>query len=134
RTRHEPEGTDLFTLTFCLALTMTLIVIPTMYPTGQVLLLPAVFFLLKNSDAIWKMGRAARLSCFALWCVIGWQWLGSFTFMLASSAVPLASLKRFWIVPLATILLIPLAVLILLAILTRAALKTGSLNAAAHTS
>ena len=98
------------------------------------LLLPAVFLVLKNSNVIWEMGRAARLSCVALWCLIGWQWLGSLVFMLASSAVPVASIQRFWIVPLSTILLIPLAVLVLLAILTRAALKTGGLNAAAHTS
>lgn len=120
--RHESAGSDRFNYGFVIVLTVTVVVMPTLYPTGQVVLLPAIFLLLKNRQQVWAAGRARRLGWVAVFSLIGWPWVGSFAYLLASLAVPLSSLRRLWIVPVASILLIPLALLVMLAALDPSAL------------
>jgi hypothetical protein len=98
------------------------VAMPTLYPTGQVVLLPAIFLLLEHRQQVWAAGRARRLGLVAVFSLIAWPWVGSLAYQLASLAVPLSSLRRLWIVPVASILLIPLALLIMLASLAPRAL------------
>jgi hypothetical protein len=58
----------------------------------------------------------------AVFSLIGWPWVGSLAYLLASLIVPLSSLRQLWIVPVASILLIPLALLVMLAALGPSAL------------
>jgi hypothetical protein len=120
--RHESAGSDRFNYGLVIVLTVTVVVMPTLYPTGQVVLLPAIFLLLKNRQQIWMAGRARRLGWVAVFSLIGWPWVGSLAYLLASLIVPLSSLRQLWIVPVASILLIPLALLVMLAALGPSAL------------
>jgi hypothetical protein len=113
--RLESAGSDRFNYGFVMVLTVTVVAMPTLYPTGQVVLLPAIFLLLQHRQPVWAAGRARRLGLVAVFSLIAWPWVGSLAYLLASLAVPLSSLRRLWIVPVASILLIPLALLIMLA-------------------
>ncbi len=112
RLRRESAASDGFAFALCLVLLVTVLIIPTMYPTGQVVLLPAMFWLLREAGAIWAAGRWARLSYVAVWALVSWQWVGAVAAMIATWLFPLDLVRRFWIVPVSTILLIPLALLI----------------------
>jgi hypothetical protein len=120
--RHESAGSDRFNYGFVMVLTVTVVAMPTLYPTGQVVLLPAIFLLLEHRHRVWASGRARRLGLVAVSSLIAWPWVGSLAYLLASLAVPLSSLRRLWIVPVASILLIPIALLIMLASLAPTAL------------
>jgi hypothetical protein len=120
--RHESAGSDRFNYGFGLVLTVTVVAMPTLYPTGQVVLLPPIFLLLQHRQQVWAAGRARRLGLVAVLSLIAWPWVGSLAYLLASLAIPLSSLRRLWIVPVASILLIPLALLVLLASLAPTAL------------
>ena len=116
--RGEDAGSLRFHFMFCAALVATLVVIPTVYPTGQAMLLPAVFFLQQNVARFWSLGRAARLAYVAVWSLIGWQWVGSLAFMLAHWFVPISTIRRWWLIPLDSSFLVPLGLLVLFAIWT----------------
>ncbi len=116
RLRHELAGSDSFNFAVCLVLVLTVTIAPTLYPTGQVVLLPAVFLVLQDARKIWAGGRASRLSYVAALCLIGWQWLGALACLLASFAIPLSLIRKVWIIPVSTLLLVPLALLVLFAI------------------
>lgn len=118
RLRHETAGSLHFHFVFCAVLVTTLVVIPTIYPTGQVVLLPAVFFLQQNFARFWNLGRAARLGYVAAWSLVGWQWAGSLACTLAGLFMPISAIRRWWLVPLDTIFLIPLGLLVLFMIWT----------------
>ena len=114
--RYEPAGSDRFNFAFCMVLIVTLVVIPTIYPTGQVLLLPSAFFLLKRFPNVWAEGRNLRLAYVAVFSLIGWQWVNSSALMLAALAIPLTTIRKLWIVPVSPLLLVPPAMLVLFAI------------------
>jgi Glycosyltransferase family 87 len=118
RLRGEGAGRYVFNFLFCAVLAVTLVVIPTLYPTGQIMLLPAVFFLQQNVGHFWSLGRTARLGYVAVWCLIGWQWVGSAFLLLAAVAVPISRLRRWWLLPLDATFLVPLGILTLLVIWT----------------
>ena len=114
--RHEHAGSLRFHFVFCAVLVTTLVVIPTIYPTGQVMLLPAIYFLQQNFAHFWGLGRAARLAYVAACSLIGWQWVGSLAFLVAHWLVPISTIRRWWLIPLDTSFLVPLALLVLFAI------------------
>jgi Glycosyltransferase family 87 len=116
RRRKLPAGSRAFNFTVCATLVTTVVLLPTLYPTGQVALLPAFFFLLKEFRMVWDNGRASRLACVAAFSLTGWPWLGAWLFVLASSVIPIERLKQFWLIPLSTLLLVPLSLLVLLSI------------------
>jgi hypothetical protein len=123
RVRNASTGSVQFNLAICSILSLTVVVIPTIYPTGQLLLLPCVFWLLKSFPMIWANGRVCRLVFVAVFSLIGWPWLGAAALMLASLAVPAPSIRALWIVPVSTILLIPPVMLVMMGIITPAVLR-----------
>jgi hypothetical protein len=114
--RKPPAGSRAFNFTVCITLVATVVLIPTLYPTGQVALWPAIFLLLKEFPMIWDNGRASRLAYVGAFSLIGWPWLGAWLIVLGSLAIPMERLRQFWLVPLSTLVLIPLALLVLLSI------------------
>ena len=104
-----------FMFASCLVLTTTLVVIPTMYPTGQILLVPAVFWLLQNGSEIFG-SRAQKLSSFGALSIIVWPWIGALVFMLLSIFISRNSMRAHWLIPVSTLLITPMMVLIALAI------------------
>lgn len=124
RLREAPAGSERFNLAICLMLSLTVVVIPTVYPTGQLVLLPCVFWLLKSFSMIWENGRACRLAFIAAFSLIVWPWVGAAAFMLARLFVPSYLIRELWIVPLSTLLLAPSATLVMMGVVTPAVLRS----------
>jgi hypothetical protein len=113
RIPREPAGSAAFNFGLSFALVVTVVVTPIPYTTGQVMLLPAIFVLVKEFKRVWAGGRYSRLIYVGVWALIGWQWVGSLIFMAAATVVSSNVLRKFWIVPVGTVLFIPLAMLLL---------------------
>jgi hypothetical protein len=120
RCRDESVGSSEFNLALCFVLVATVAVAPVPYTTGQFVLLPPIFFLLKEHKRIWSLGGYPRLLYVAAFSLIGWQWVGSTLFMAAAFFVSSTGLRRFWIVPVGSLLLVPLAMLVLYLLLVSA--------------
>jgi Glycosyltransferase family 87 len=111
KTRHKPASAREFLAVSCAVLTVTVVVMPSLYPTYQIVLLPMIFLLLQEFKAVWGAGRAARLTFLASACLIGWPWLGALSLMIASTVVPLTVIRRLWIMPVSSLLLVPISLL-----------------------
>lgn len=107
--RSEPADSMQFLLVTSLLLAVTLVVIPTLAPHAQLLLLPGLFYLLRRG-AWSSSGALAALAAAATWALMAWPWLATFGLVLLAVRVPIHTLLRFWDIPLYTSPLLPLAV------------------------
>jgi hypothetical protein len=124
RCRSYPAHSPRFFAACSLLLATTLVVIPTLEPHAQLLLLPAVLLLLRCGSRIWQSNKIARLLLTAVWVLLGWGWVAAFGMMLTTIWLPANSLLRFWLLPLYTSPLLPFAILLILGyLLTK---ETGS--------
>jgi len=112
RYRTEQTRSPMFFQVVSLLLSVTLIVIPTLAPHAQLLLLPGFLCLLRDRSFIRSSRRGAAFVV-AAWAVLSWQWIAAFGLMSAAALrIPTSTLVRFWQIPLFTSPLVPLAVLI----------------------
>ena len=116
--RHAPFMSREFAGYLGLCLVVTVVVMPAIYPTYQLIVLPAIFFLLREWEMIWSRGRVARLALFASAALIAWPWLGALSLMIASAFQPLSVIRRMWLFPVSSVLLVPLSLLIVFATVT----------------
>jgi len=130
RWRREPAGSMQFNLAVCMILVATVLIMPTLFPTSQMLLQPAVFFVLMNSRQLWTNGKLSRLVYVATLCFLTWPLLASTAMALASLVVPLSNIRRFWIVPLSTVPLTPLPLAAILTLLIPERKRVAAQNAA----
>jgi len=115
RWRSQEADSPQFLVGISLALAATVVVIPTLAPHAQLLLLPGVLYLWKNWKDFRKLPRIARLLSIATAALLAWPWLGAFGLMsLAAVGYPTGRLLRYWEVPLATSPVLPLAMLLCL--------------------
>ena len=131
RWRRQPAGSRQFNLAVCMILVATVLIMPTLFPTSQMLLQPAVFFVLMNSRRLWTNGKFSRLVYVATLGLLAWPLLASTVMALASLAAPLSSIRRFWIVPLSTVPLTPLALAAILTLLVPEGKRVAARNATA---
>jgi hypothetical protein len=117
RCRSDAAQSSRFFLASCLALAATLVVIPTLEPHAQLLLLPGILFLVRYGSRIWRSSRLARLFLTAAWVLLGWAWVAAFAMLLAAIWLPVGTLLRFWALPLYTSPLLPFGVLVILGFL-----------------
>ncbi|HYA24705.1 MAG TPA: hypothetical protein VEF05_11130 [Terriglobales bacterium] len=117
KTRHNAASTREFMAVSCAALAVTVVVMPSLYPTYEIVLLPMIFLLLREFNAVWSAGRAARLAVFASACLIAWPWLGALSFIIASIFEPITLVRSLWIAPVSSLLLVPISLLTSFAIL-----------------
>ncbi len=110
RYRHADPRTPAFALCASIVFAATLVVIPTIAPHGQILLIPGLLFVLQRKSAIWRGGRVCRMSLVATLLLLMWQWLSAFGLALFAIVSGVAAVRRLWVVPLSTSLLLPLAV------------------------
>jgi hypothetical protein len=106
RAKSEPVDSDDFRLAISLVLVFTCIVIPSLAPHNQVLLVPAYLLLVKERKRIWVGGRIARSLWSAAWLTLAWPWLVGA--LLATTLVFDRPNSRLWDLPLATNPLIPI--------------------------
>jgi Glycosyltransferase family 87 len=124
RCRSYPATSSHFFLASSLVLATTLVVIPTLEPHAQLLLLPGILFLLRYGSHVWRSGKIARLLLTAAWVLVAWGWVAAFAMMLATIWLPANTLLRFWTLPLYTSPLLPFGILAILGFLLTK--ETGS--------
>ncbi|HXM22931.1 MAG TPA: glycosyltransferase family 87 protein [Terriglobales bacterium] len=117
RCRSYPAQSSLFFLACSLVLAATLVVIPTLEPHAQLLLLPGFLFLVRHGRGIWRSGKIARLFLTAAWVLLGWAWVAAFGMLVTAIWLPAGTLLRFWALPLYTSPLLPFGILIVLGFL-----------------
>jgi hypothetical protein len=121
--RHRSQSADSmeFAAIFSLLLAVTLTVIPTLAPHAQLLLLPGFLSVLRGRTLLLSSSILQRLISAAAWALLAWPWIAAFGLLLAAIRVPVATLLRFWDIPLYTSPLLPLAVSLALGSLLRTA-------------
>jgi hypothetical protein len=107
RHRSQPADSIRFLLATNLLLSVTLIVIPTLAPHAQLLLLPGVLCLLRGRTLLSSFGVISRLVWAATMALLAWPWIGSFGLLLAEIRFPVSALLRFWAIPLYASPLLP---------------------------
>lgn len=116
RLRHEPQGSALFTYFTAAVLAVTVVIMPKFAPYNQLLLLPAVFILLRDWDGQWRKTLVARFLSLIAVLVVAWPWLAAIGLTAASFFLPAEQVQRAWALPIRTSLVIPLVVLALLSL------------------
>ena len=122
RLRRAEINSPAFRLAVALVLAVTVVVAPMVSPYNQVLLLPAIFLILRSWKALWRKNAFNRAACVFAAIVVLWPWLASLALTLASLVLPASRVQRAWAVPLWSSLGIPLVVLGLLVFVVRSAL------------
>ncbi len=114
RMRQFRADATSFSLLLVPVLAATVLILPTAAPYNQVLLLPAVFFVVQHWQLLWNKNRLARITAVISGLVIAWPWLAAIVLTVAALFLPAKSVQEAWMVPLWTSLAIPPAVLLLL--------------------
>jgi hypothetical protein len=109
RARHASLRSREFQLTTGCVLAGTLLLIPMMVPYNYLLLLPGIFWLVRQRDGAIS-GRAGRLVELAALTAIIWPWLATTGLVLALLFLPREVIRRAWHVPLWSSLMIPVTV------------------------
>ena len=123
RHRSEAAGSPRFLLATSLELAATVVVIPTLAPHAQLLLLPGLLCLLPG---VYNLSGFARILRAAAWMLLAWPWMAAFGLLVAAAWMPLIRLQRVWQLPLYTSPVLPLAVAVGLGFLVHAG--SGQLN------
>ncbi|MGA2746459.1 MAG: glycosyltransferase family 87 protein [Candidatus Sulfotelmatobacter sp.] len=110
--RQQPSDSRDFTVVTSLALAATLIIIPTLAPHAQVLLLPGILCLLQNRTLPSSAGPLRRMVLAGTWTLLAWPWIAAFALVLAAMKFPAHSLLRFWELPLYTSPVLPVALVL----------------------
>ena len=117
RARNSPATDDLFIWITSLVWAANLLVIPTIAPYNQLLLLPGIFLLLHT----WNQGGQVTSPIRVLgWIAAGclaWPWITAAALALLSFFTPAA--QRFWEVPLWTSIVMPIPITACLALRVR---------------
>jgi hypothetical protein len=108
RARHAGLGSREFRLTAACVLAGTLLLIPMMVPYNYLLLLPGIFWLVRDRGVI--SSRAGRLVELAALAAIIWPWLAATGLVLGFLFLPQEVILRAWHVPLWSSLMIPVTV------------------------
>jgi hypothetical protein len=116
KTREVPADSELFRWTTAVVLAANLLVIPTVAPYNQLLLLPGIFLLLGNWNKV-QGNRAIRVLGWASAASLAWGWVMTTVLTLFSFVTP--AVQRFWTVPWWTSIVIPIPIAACLAMCLR---------------
>jgi len=117
--RSQAADSPRFVWLVSLLLAATVVVIPTLAPHAQLLLLPGFLSLLHNHSSLMKSNPTVRLVLAAAWMLLAWPWISAFGLLAATLSYPTAKLRTVWEVPLYTSPLLPLVVLLAVGCLLR---------------
>lgn len=117
RGRREAADSDGFFARFSLALVVAVLVLPTLLPPfNQILLLPGVLLVLRNWGELSDGGRVAKTICILSAVAFFWPWLVAPIMLFAHRLAPGEPLANFWLSPLAMSFSAPPLLLVLLLI------------------
>jgi hypothetical protein len=115
----HPASSPGFFLAISLLLAATLTVIPTLAPHNQLLLLPGFLCLYRYRGVVFGSTPIARSALVAVWLLLAWQWVIVTGLAVTAVLRPARGLLSWWLVPLYTSPLLPLAVVFALGCLIR---------------
>ncbi len=124
--RLQPANSPRFLLATSLMLAANVVVMPTLAPHVQLLLLPGFLCLLPAVRPRGGTTPAARMARSAAWILTAWPWIAAFSLSGAAVWVPAAQLHRFWQVPLYVSPVLPMAVALGLAFVAHGASNPGN--------
>src|SRR5258706_6852354 len=127
KNRKVRADNEAFTVTTCLMMAATLLVVPTYALYNQVLLLPSILLLVRDRGAIWGRTLYARLLPIVVVILQCWQWISSIVLAGVSFWLPAEVVQVAWAIPFWTALGLPVAVVGLM--LTIAYPGTGTATA-----
>ena len=113
-TRQAPAGSHQFSGTLALVLAMTVTVMPMTAPYNQLLLLPAIYLIVRHHSLFQRKNPLLMIMSLIGTLLILWPWLAAGGLTLASFVLPSATVQKVWVLPLYTSLAIPPAVVVLL--------------------
>lgn len=119
RCRRDDSDSPSFFIAVSLVLAATVVVIPTLAPHAQLLLLPGFLCLYRYRGVLWKSKRWARSPLLAVWLLLAWPWIAVAGLALAAAPMPMRKLLGWWQLPLYASPVLPLAVLVALGWLTQ---------------
>ncbi len=97
RFRNEPVDSKNFGTVIALVMALTVLVVPMYAPYNQVLLLPAIFVLIRDRNTLFAGPGGARFLYAAMVFALAWQWIASLglssVYLLASPAWALRAWK-----------------------------------------
>jgi hypothetical protein len=108
RARQLDAPHEQFRWVTSLVLAANLLVIPTIAPYNQLLLLPGIFLLLRTWNQDCQVNRTVRVLRWIGAGCLGWPWITATGLTLISLITPAA--QRLWQVPLWTSILIPIPI------------------------
>jgi hypothetical protein len=100
-----------------LVLAVTILLVPTSAQYNQVLLIPAVLWLVKERRSIWQRSRINRILFGMTVALVVWPWISSVELAALSFILPRDVVDRAWAVPIWTTTQIPVAVAALMLLL-----------------
>lgn len=106
RYRSHAADSRPFLSVVSLLLALTLVVIPTLAPHAQILLLPGFLSLIRSRNLL-GAGRLAKTSFAAAWLLLAWPWIATLGLSLMALRVPIRNLYPLWQIPLFTSPLLP---------------------------
>ena len=130
QTRAAGVRSSHFNFTLSAVLVVTIVTAPTLYPTGQIVLIPVIFLALKESAQLWAEGGRVRLLFLALVLVVGWPWIASTGILVLSTVIPVQTLRSCWVAVVAPVVWVPFSLLGLLGVRARRVLGTSELKQA----
>ena len=119
RSRRATPESARFAMTSSLILAATVVLVSSLAPYNQILLLPAVLMLLRNWKERWNADPFTRAASLIGATFVLWPWASALALLLASPFVPPETLQTAWAVPLFSSLAIPPCILGLFAIHVR---------------
>ena len=112
--RHAAADTAEFRWSLSLVMATTLVVIPMFAPYNQLLLVPALLWILQGIHAFWKKSLLSRLLIALTALAVVWPWLAAGALAVALVFLPGPVVEKAWTLPLYTSLAIPVTVLAVL--------------------
>lgn len=117
RERKESANSQSFAFMVSLVLAVTILLVPTSAQYNQVLLIPALLWLVKERRSIWQRSRINRLFFVMTAALVVWPWISSVLLAALSFILPRNVVERAWAVPIWTTTQIPVAVAALMLLL-----------------
>jgi hypothetical protein len=114
--RRAGERTAAFQWMLALVLATTLLVIPMFAPYNQVLLIPSLMVVVRESRTLWTRSRLSEFLTALTAISVFWPWLASTALVIALPFLPSAVVQKAWAAPLYTTMAIPLTLFGLLLI------------------